>query len=243
MQYIPLTALAIAPCLALILMVYLRDKYEREPKVLVFFSFILGCVSIVPAIFIELYLCDLPSIKGNAFMTAFFGVGYVEEACKLFFILVLPFWNKAFNEPFDGIVYSVMVSMGFATAENILYVTQHGYGVGILRMFTAVPAHCIFGIFMGFFLGEAKFMKSGKIFFIFLSLLSAGALHGAYDYCLMEKNIPGIWLGAILSLIVGIILSSIAMKIHRKKSKLSAEQKLQEIPVTDTHAPRPPGVE
>jgi RsiW-degrading membrane proteinase PrsW (M82 family) len=65
--------------------------------------------------------------------------------------------NKNFNEPFDGIVYAVIVSMGFATIENIIYVFQYGFATGILRLFTAVPAHAAFGILMGYFLGKAKF--------------------------------------------------------------------------------------
>lgn len=247
MQYIPLTALAIAPCLALILFVYLRDKYDREPKRIVLLSFLLGCISIIPAFFLETWLWELPAIDpnqdGNAFMLAFFGTGFVEEGCKIFFVLLIPFWMKAFNEPFDGIVYAVMVSMGFATVENIMYVANRGYGVGILRMFTAVPAHCIFGVVMGFLLGEAKFSKKFKIGFILLAYIVASFLHGAYDYCLMEKNIPGIWLGAILSLIVGIILSLVAIRIHRKKSKLATELKMQQTTINNPDGPRPPGIE
>lgn len=254
MQYIPLTALAIAPCLALILFVYLRDKYDREPKLIVILSFILGCLSIVPAFFLEVWLWEVEGIKGSAFMTAFLGTGLVEESCKLFFVLALPFWHKAFNEPFDGIVYCVMVSMGFATIENIMYVNSNGYGVGILRMFTAVPAHCIFGVVMGYLVGLGKFSKGGKVLYIIMGLAAASFLHGAYDYCLMERNIPGLWLGAILSLIVGTILSVRAIKIHRKKSQLAADAKLAEVngenPLQETkhdtsggHTPRPPGVE
>lgn len=253
MQYIPLTALAIAPCLALILFVYLRDKYDREPKLIVILSFVLGCLSIVPAFFIETELMKYDFISGSAFNLAFFGVGCIEEICKLAFVLMLPFWHKAFNEPFDGIIYCVMVSMGFATIENVMYVTSNGYGVGILRMFTAVPAHCIFGIVMGYLVGLGKFSKGGTIIYILLGYLAASFLHGAYDYCLMEKNIPGIWLGAIVSLLVGAFLSNRAMGIHRKKSRLAADAKfatvntetLAQEPKDDSSspAPRPPGVE
>lgn len=72
-------------------------------------------------------------------------------------IRLFAYRRKAFDEPFDGIVYVVMVGMGFATLENIGYVLQHGMGTGILRIFLSVPAHATFAILMGDHLGLAKF--------------------------------------------------------------------------------------
>ena len=60
---------------------------------------------------------------------------------------------KEFDEPYDGIMYGVAVSLGFAAIENVLYVYMDGggYQTGLLRMFTAVPAHAVFGVMMGYF--------------------------------------------------------------------------------------------
>jgi RsiW-degrading membrane proteinase PrsW (M82 family) len=224
MQIILLIALALAPCLAFILFIYYRDRYEKEPKGLLILCFFLGVLSILPAIILENILWDIPVIGENAILKATIGTGFVEEACKLFFILVLPFWRKAFNEPLDGIIYSMMVSMGFAATENIMYVIQGGFGVGILRVFTAVPAHAMFAVVMGYFIGVAKFSKNGRIGLILLAFVLAGSFHGAYDYFLMENNVPGLWLGAGISLIIGLILSLRAINVHRRRSKLTMEQ-------------------
>ena len=124
---------------------------------------------------------------------------------------------EEFNEPFDGIVYAVMVSMGFAALENIFYVFQFGYTTGILRAFTAVPAHATFGILMGFFMGKAKFSPS-KIKNNLLGLGVATIFHGAYDFFLFINFIPGIATGAFISLIVGIFLAKKAIKIHQENS-------------------------
>lgn len=218
MQIPPLLALAIAPGLALIFFIYFRDKYEREPLGLLIGCFFLGVLSIAPAIVIELLLGELPVMKNSVFMHAMFGVGLVEEACKLFFVLVVPFRKKVFNEPFDGIVYSVMVSMGFATLENILYVMEGGFGVGVMRMFTAVPAHCTFAVLMGYFLGLAKFATKGKGIHIVLALVIPTLFHGFYDFFLFRNDVPGIWLGAVVSLIVGVVLSFRAIRLHRRSS-------------------------
>lgn len=224
MEVILLIALAIAPCAALILFIYFRDKYEREPWKLLLVSFLLGVLSIAPAMVQELLFQKISFINDHVFISAFIGVAFVEEFWKLFFLLLIPFRRKSFNEPFDGIVYAVMVSMGFATLENILYVVQGGWGVGVLRIFTAVPAHCMFAVVMGYFVGLAKFNKQKKVLYILLGFVLAGIFHGVYDYCLFEKNYEGVWIGAFLSLIVGLILSLRAIKLHRKRSLLLIEE-------------------
>jgi RsiW-degrading membrane proteinase PrsW (M82 family) len=224
MEIILLIALAIAPCAALILFIYFRDKYEREPWKLLLVSFLLGVLSIAPAMVQELLFQKVSFINDHVFVSAFFGVAFVEEFWKLFFLLLIPYRRKSFNEPFDGIVYAVMVSMGFAMLENILYVVKGGWGVGVLRIFTAVPAHAMFAVVMGYFVGLAKFTKGSKTGYILLGFTLAFIFHGIYDYCLFEQNYQGMWIGALLSLIVGLILSLRAIKLHRKRSLLLIEE-------------------
>jgi RsiW-degrading membrane proteinase PrsW (M82 family) len=231
MEIVLLVAMAIAPCIALVFFIYFRDKYDREPWKLLMISFLLGALSVVPALIQELLFQKVDFINGHTFTSASIGVAFVEEFWKLFFILLVPFRRKSFNEPFDGIVYAVMVSMGFATVENIMYVVDGGAGVAILRMFTAVPAHAMFAVVMGYFLGLAKFKKGLKIGYIFFGFLMAGLFHSIYDYCLFEKNYEYIWTGALLSLIVGLILSIRAIRLHRKRSKLMMEQMQAELKV------------
>ena len=125
--------------------------------------------------------------------------------------------SKEYNEPFDGIVYAVMVSMGFAALENVLYVFQYGISTGITRAFTAVPAHATFAILMGFFMGKAKFSKNRFVFNL-MGLFCATLFHGAYDFFLFINFISGMWLGAIFSLIIGFFLSRKAIKKHQNGS-------------------------
>ncbi|MGC4023033.1 MAG: PrsW family glutamic-type intramembrane protease [Cyclobacteriaceae bacterium] len=138
--------------------------------------------------------------------------------------------NKNFNEPFDGIVYAVSVSLGFAGLENILYVTNSpdGIATGIMRMFTAVPAHATFAVLMGYFLGRAK-CEPGKSYLAWYGLLTATLFHGAYDYFWFISYIPGIWTGAIASLIIGLVLSRKAIKMHQQASPfISASDSVNE---------------
>lgn len=217
-----LLILALAPGAAITLYIFLKDKHEREPLHLLLISFFYGVLSTFLTLSISWPVnAIILTNEGDAahqFINAFFKVALVEEFSKFVFVRFILFRNKNFNEPFDGIVYAVMVSMGFATLENILYVYQYGFATGVLRMFTAVPAHASFAVLMGYFLGKAKFIHAKTFYYSLLALLAATAFHGAYDYFWFISYIPGIWVGAILSLIVALLLSRKAIRIHQQAS-------------------------
>jgi RsiW-degrading membrane proteinase PrsW (M82 family) len=215
-----LLALSVAPALAICIFIYWKDKFEKEPKKLLVLSFFLGIVSLIPVLFLEIAAMKFGlNAKGNIIQTAiysFFGIGLIEEGCKYFFIRIGPYRSKAFNEPFDGITYSVMVSMGFAAVENIAYVMDGGYKTAIFRILTAVPAHATFGIIVGYYLGLQK-IKGIKSIGI-KGLLFASTLHAAYDFFIFISYIPGMWVGALLSLYFGLRFSFKAINIHQQAS-------------------------
>lgn len=217
-----LLALAIAPAVAVMLYIYWKDKHEKEPMTLLIKCFIGGVFSILPAIALEMLGGRLRfGISQNSVGTmlyAFGVVGFSEEICKYLVVRKLAYRHPAFNEPFDGIVYCVMASMGFAALENVFYVFEGGVATAVVRMFTAVPAHATFACIMGFFMGKAKFSDNKAFLFNSIGLLGAILFHGAYDYFLFENNIPGIYSGAFISLIVALSLSRRAIKIHQENS-------------------------
>jgi RsiW-degrading membrane proteinase PrsW (M82 family) len=222
MDVISLLALALAPGIAIGIYIYLKDKHEREPLSLLFISFMYGVLSTAVTLFISWPLDFIVTVNEanvvHQFGNAFFKVALVEEFSKFIFIRFILYNNKNFNEPFDGIVYACMVGMGFATLENIIYVFQYGAPTGFIRMFTAVPAHATFAVLMGYFLGKAKFTHRKEIYYSFVALLVATAFHGAYDYFWFIAFVPGIWVGAILSLIVAFVLSKRAIRLHQQAS-------------------------
>lgn len=227
-------ALAIAPGLAISLFIFHRDAYNREPKLNLIASFFLGVLSIVPAFFIEngfaRYFDD--SAAGMA-AQAFILVALTEELCKFAALRIYSYRKKSFDEPLDGIVYGVIVSMGFATLENILYVVRSaeagmGYQVALLRMFLSVPAHATFGVLMGYHVGRAKFEPQSKHYLTFLGIFWAVFFHGAYDTFLFWQSSPEIkpyisdlllFLGAIASFVVALRLSLKLIARHRVLSQ------------------------
>lgn len=229
-----LLALAIAPGLAICLLIFHRDAYNREPKRNLLFSFFLGACSIITAIIIEGLFKNIPpkTISGTA-VSAFLVVALTEELGKFIVLRYYAFTRKSFDEPLDGIVYGVMISMGFATLENLFYVYKYagsgqGYQIAFLRMFTAVPAHATFGVLMGYYVGKAKFDAVNKTSLLLKGLFWAVLFHGAYDYCLFLQGLPAIkeyisdgflFAGALISFIIAIRLSLKHIKMHRRLSQ------------------------
>jgi len=214
---------AIAPAFIVIIYIYVKDKYEKEPKQVMFYSFLLGAIvsvliSTILYVFFD-YLLPLPDDNNilQLFIKAFFVVALIEEFSKYVIVRYFSQPKKAFNEPFDGIVYAVMVSMGFALVENLFYVFQGGLEVALVRAFTAVPAHATFGVLMGYFMGKAKF-NGKRIADNLIGLSLAILFHGAYDFFLFIKFIPGIWIAAFISLTIAILLARRAIRIHQKNS-------------------------
>ena len=204
------------------LYIYLRDKHEREPLWLLMVSFIYGglstIVTLAISIPVNLILSAETDSAAHKFFTAFFKVALIEEFSKFIFVRFVLYYNKNFNEPFDGIVYAIMVGMGFATVENVIYVFQYGYKTGLLRMFTAVPAHAVFALIMGYFIGRAKFTHQKPIRYSILALLGAAVFHGSYDYFWFISFIPGIWIGALVSAALSFLLVRLALRLHEQSS-------------------------
>ena len=229
MNLLILLAFAIAPGVCIAIFIYLKDKHEREPVGLLIKSFCYGMASVVVTLLISIPLSRI--IPAEETLTqeaihAFIIVALVEEFSKYIFVRWILYRDPNFNEPFDGIVYSVMVGMGFATLENLMYVYEGGWGVAVLRMFTAVPAHAAFAVLMGYYLGLSKFIHH-KSHYGWYGLAIATLFHGAYDYFWFIGQVngvwAGIWIGAIVALVVGVMLAKKAIKIHQDASPFQFE--------------------
>jgi RsiW-degrading membrane proteinase PrsW (M82 family) len=216
-----LLALSLAPGIAIAIFFYIKDKHEKEPLRAIFFSFFLGCLSVIPAILLEtLFMSYFPTDNMNIPLTlinAFIFVAGAEELSK-YIMFNYYFKSPNFNEPYDGIFYGVMISLGFAAVENISYVMDGGFSVGVLRMFTAVPAHAIFGAVMGYYFGLAWQDRENKTIYMLRGLVAAIILHGTYDFFLFQQNYPALGLISILGVFLCWKLVTKAINIHNDNS-------------------------
>lgn len=228
-----LFALSIAPGIAISLYFFFRDEYNREPRMHLLISFFLGMLSGLIALMME--TAGLAVLEGtlapgilSVAIKAFIIVAFSEEWAKYIMVLRYAFPKKAFDEPFDGIVYSVMVSMGFATLENIGYVMEYGLSTAIVRMFLSVPAHACFAVLMGYYLGKAKFEHDTKRMHIWKGLFAATFFHGCFDFFLflqedgmVAEQVSNLLLffGALASYFIAMYLSRKAIRVHVATSR------------------------
>ena len=184
-----LTALAVFPGALLIYYVYKLDKIEGEPKTTLTRLLIFGALTVIPAAIIETILLSL--FKGDSIfyylIENFLFIALVEEGTK--YIMLSTMWKKTeFNYQYDGVVYAVVISMGFAIVENIMYVfTMGGLQVALLRAITSIPGHALFAIYMGNYYGKAKMAEKMGQFtkkknLLTYSLFVPVLLHGMYDF-------------------------------------------------------------
>lgn len=230
-----LIALAILPGILICFYIYKRDKYEKEPRMYLIISFVLGMISTLPAIGLESFAQQFESDTEllPTLLFVFIGIALVEESVKFLILRYYVFSNPVFNEPLDGIVYAVMIGMGFATLENILYSGSYGMGTTLFRAFSAVPAHGVFAITMGYYAGIAKFNPSyqKRIYLLLQGLLFATTLHGLYDFFIIQKIYSGLIIVSIPVLYISIYYSLKLIRMHQNSSPfIPAAQSSPETP-------------
>lgn len=182
---------AVVPAILLLIKVYQLDRMEREPIDLIIRLVIYGMLSTALAAIIEQGLMDQTASK----FIAYFGVvGCTEEGLKYLLVNRGTWKSREFNCMFDGIVYCISVSLGFALMENILYVFHYGLNVAFVRALTAIPGHACFGIFMGVWYGMAK-KADDKAQYVqatlyrILAFIIPVLIHGTYDYLATSDNV------------------------------------------------------
>ncbi len=192
---IRLFILAITPSIALGLGIYLVDRYDREPILLLVKIFSLGALTVIPVFILQRILLSI-NIRHDllkTIFTSFIIAGMTEEYFKREIVLRWAFNNPNFNERLDGIVYSSFSALGFATIENIMYImfraSNDNYHIGILRGILSVPAHILFAITMGYYLSLAKYCEDDRLKagFLYKSLLIPVVFHGIFNFLLMAK--------------------------------------------------------
>ncbi len=190
MGYETIMAIAVVatalPGIILLLYIYRSDKIEPEPAGLLFLVFMLGLLVSLPALLIKELLFHIPSVTLTIILVA-----VVEEVCK-YIVLRLGTWNhSAFNYRFDGVVYGATVAIGFEVAQAVLYLSGNISSTSFARF--VIPVHCIFGIYMGFFYGQARAKENsgdsnGARVMEVMAVVFTVVLHFIYEMLTMQNK-------------------------------------------------------
>lgn len=183
----------ILPFAVIVRFLYLRDRREKEPFSLMFKAFLWGFLSIIPVIIAELPLQYLLRKTGlhESLITGIVP-GIVEEGAKFLIFVWLILKNKEFDEPYDGVLYAALISLGFALSENILYVATNPLNVAFLRAVTAVPGHAMFGISMGYFFFKSRFEDERlRSLYTASAFIVPAIFHFSYNFIIKSSEFIG----------------------------------------------------
>lgn len=246
---------ALAPAIVLCIFIFVKDRAEKEPLWLLMLLLGLGVLICFPAGTIErvlgegidrLFSSSVYEIEGELFMDTFtyrlyhfidnfIGIALVEEGLKFLAMFLVTRKSKHFNSLFDGLVYAVFVSLGFAAFENILYVLNFGWHTAYMRAIMSVPGHMFFAVMMGYYYSmwhvsekartyERELKQAGMIphnapefsgkFYLALSLAVPVCIHGLYDYCCNYG-------GAVATIALYVLVIALYFYCFRKVIKLS----------------------
>ena len=203
--------LAVVPGLAIAWFIYRIDKYEREKFFPLTLAFLLGMLITLPIMEAQKWFFTMGWAQSASLFPALFVsfilVSLPEETVKFLALLFCSAHKRHFNEPLDGIVYSVMISMGFATLENIYYALEFGMPTTALRALTAVPAHAVFAAMMGYYVGKATFQTQKKRPLLLKGWAVAITVHGIYDFFIIQEIYDALALLAIVTLTISLFFA------------------------------------
>lgn len=224
MNTVILVVVALIPAIFLCTYVFKKDKAEKEPIGLLLLLLAAGVFICFPTVTVgewlegvidSMFLPFTTEIDGTYYLDGglfnfytaidnFIGVALVEEGLKWTAMILITRNNKNFNSLFDGMVYAIFVSLGFAGFENILYTLSYGMETALVRAVTAVPGHMFDAVFMGYYYSwyhiktmvrdnERILKRKGIISSscreespkrdLVFSLLVPVLAHGFYDFC------------------------------------------------------------
>ncbi|WP_407268718.1 glutamic-type intramembrane protease PrsW [Radiobacillus sp. PE A8.2] len=189
----------IAPTLALMTFFYLKERFDSEPISTVLRTFCYGALLVFPIMFIQ-YAFAEEGIGQSPFINSFLIIGLLEEFFKWFILVYTIYKYTTFKSLYDGILYGVSISLGFATIENLLYLLSNGIEYAFGRAIFPVSSHALFGVIMGYYLGKAKVQKKYRTLYIAMALFIPIGLHGTYDYIL--EIIPTHWIYVLVPFMI-----------------------------------------
>lgn len=192
-------ATGLAFLISFIWLVYLKrlDIHEPEKSAYLIIIFILAALfTIYPATWMY-YQLDVLGVSLHAdnsmdyqFLYCVFVIGGIEELFKFLpVVIILLFFKKAIDEPYDYILYGSVSALGFAFIENIDYIYfSQLTNIGGRALYAAV-AHMAFTSIAcyGLMLWRFNFTKIKGIVIVPIAFFLAMVAHGFYDFWLINE--------------------------------------------------------
>ena len=219
MQPLLMFSSAVVPGLILIWFLHARPDFP-QPRITLWATFGLGIVVTLPVIILAFPVSILYPVVGDLtgslplvlFIQAFLGAAILQESFKYVVLANFSCQRKRLAEPFDGVVYGVVASLGFAALENIAYVGEGDALGAAVRGLTSVPVHGALGAIMGYYIAQSAFNPARRGRYARLAWVIPVVLHGLYDFPLLLGEL---WI-LPLSAIVFVVSVAWAFRLVRR---------------------------
>ena len=187
-----------------------EDANHPEPKKLIALAFVAGMIAVPLALPFEQYAKE--HLSGNlSILTAW---ALVEEVLKYGMAAIFILWRNAVDEAPDYVIYMITVALGFAAAENALFLLAplaegnllNGLFTSDLRFLGSTLLHVVASAAIGFSMAfSAKYHPIGRTFAAALGLILAIALHTAFNTLIIGEGASAalsafflIWMVAVI---------------------------------------------
>ena len=115
---------AFVPSLVFLGIVYSRDRFEPEPKLLLAKLYAMSVLAVAAAAIVEEGVGVTLKGSASAIVVSTIGIGLIEEGAKFLVMVLGTRRSPHLNEPVDGMVYASSVALGFAAIETLTYIIR-----------------------------------------------------------------------------------------------------------------------
>ena len=199
----------------------LEDRCEPEPKRYIFWSFIAGMLAVL--VVLPLERAFIGQLTG---LSLLFTWAIIEEVCKLG-AAALALRSRALDEPIDAVIYMVTAALGFAAAENALFLLGPLQGgdpiqtiiTGDLRFVGATLLHTLASATIGLSVA-LSFYRSREVrrWYVAGGVILAIALHTIFNFFILERG-GGVTFTVFVSIWVGIIAALLLIERVKRPSR------------------------
>lgn len=170
-----------------------EDTRCPEPHGAIALAFIVGMVATALAIFPELYIASTFQDKFSTVVAW----ATIEEFLKYAMAAIFIFWLSAVDESPDYVIYMITVALGFAAAENTIFVlspllsgnVSTGLNIGDLRFLGSTLLHVAASAAVGFSLAfSVNARPFERVLAAAFGLILAVTLHTTFNAIIMNAS-------------------------------------------------------
>ena len=199
-----------------------EDSKHPEPRKLIALAFLAGMVAVAIVIPIEQWIAGVIQVD-QGFLTGLFGAtaetltflawSAIEEVTKFIMAYITVLRRKDDDEPIDPIIYMVVVALGFAAAENALFLISPLSGLtaaqtiitGDYRFVGATLLHVLASSVIGASMALSFYKsRSKRIRYTICGVILSICLHGLFNFLIMNtapenmvRTFSFVWAGLI----------------------------------------------